>query len=135
MDLMNSINTSASGMKAQSLRMKVISENIANADSVLGKNGEAYRRKTVHFKAVVDKNSGMTTVSTGKVQDDMKTPFKQVLDPSSPYADENGIVNYPNVTTTFESIDMRDATRLYEANMAAIESAKQMMVKSLNMLR
>lgn len=135
MDLMKSIAVSASGMQAQSTRMRIISENIANADSVQSPNGEAYRRQTVHFKDVLDRQTGMHKVQVSAVRRDTVTPLKMDYDPSHPLADENGFVAYPNVDSMVESVDMRQAQRAYEANMAAIESAKEMMTRSIDLLR
>ena len=135
MDLMNAIDVSAQGMAAQNLRMKVISENIANAGSVESAEGGPYRRRMVNFQAEVDRETGMMTVKPNRVERDYVTPLKTTYDPTNPYADANGVVQMPNVDTLVESIDMREATRVYEASMQAIESAKQMMARSLNMLR
>jgi len=135
MDLMQAVNISASGMAAQSTRMKVISENVANADSLITPEGGPYRRKIVSFETVLDSNSGLQKVNVSKISQDTTTPLKREYNPAHPLADENGYLARPNVNTMIESVDMRDATRAYEANMAAIESAKEMMVKSLDLIR
>lgn len=135
MDLMQSINVSASGMQAQSLRMKLAAENIANADSAASEEGGAYRRKMVSFKAELDRQSGLTKVVPTNIERDYKTPLRTEYDPAHPLADAQGFVQMPNVNTMVEGVDMREATRLYEANMAAIESAKQMMARSIEALR
>ncbi|MFZ2619629.1 MAG: flagellar basal body rod protein FlgC [Alphaproteobacteria bacterium] len=135
MDLMGAINVSASGMSAQTARMKVLSENIANADSITGNNGGAYRRKQVFFKAELDRATGLTKVAVDRIKEDKQTPLKLVFEPANPLADERGYVAYPNVDTLVESTDMRQATRAYEANLQAIESAKEMMARSLDLIR
>lgn len=135
MDLLESISISASGMSAQSQRIKMITENIANADSVVGKNGEPYRKKEIYFQAEVDKATGATYVKVDKIEEDRKTPFKAAYQPSHQLADENGFVMYPNVNTTVENINLREASRSYEANMAAIETSRDMIARSLDMLR
>lgn len=135
MDLMQSINISASGMAAQSTRMKVISENIANADSVISAEGGPYRRQTVTFTSYLDRNTGTTKVRVDNVGRDYKNPMKKMYEPGSQYADAQGFVAYPNVSSMHEKVDMKEASRAYEANMTAIETAKQMMVRSLDLLR
>lgn len=135
MDLMQSINISASGMAAQSARMKVVSENIANADSVVTPEGGPYRRQTVTFTSYLDRNTGTTKVRVANIGRDYQNDFKRVYEPGNPYADGQGFVAYPNVSTTHEKVDMKEASRAYEANMTAIETAKQMMVRSLDLLR
>lgn len=134
MDLMKAVQVSASGMNAQSRRMQVISENIANADSLQTDDGGPYRRQKVFFKTVTNA-MGMQAVEVSKVRKDFTTPLKKDFDPSHPLADDQGYVSYPNVNTFVESTDMRDAARTYEANMSAIESAKEMMVRSLDLIR
>jgi flagellar basal-body rod protein FlgC len=135
MDLMSAINVSASGMSVQSSRMKVIAENVANADSLVTPEGGPYRRKVISFETVLDRNTGLQKVKVADISKDMNTPLKMQYNPSHSLADENGYVAKPNVNHMIESIDMRDAKRAYEANMAAIESAKDMMVKSIDLLR
>jgi flagellar basal-body rod protein FlgC len=135
MDLMKSVQVSASGMAAQSTRMQMISENIANADSLITETGEPYRRKLITFEAEINRATGLTEVQVKHIKSDYETPFKKEYAPHHPLADDKGFISKPNVTTLLESVDMRSATRAYEANMSAIESAKEMMVKSLDMLR
>ena len=135
MDLMQALKVSSTGMHAQSERMKVISENIANADSIVGEDGNPYRRKVIHFESVLNKASGLEEVKVGGVARDTTTPLNYEYNPSHELADENGYVAKPNVDVFLEQVDMRDATRAYQANMAAIEAAKQMMVRSLDSLR
>lgn len=136
MDLMSSIDVSAGGMYAQSQRMKVAAENIANADSVQDASGkDAYRAKQVYFKSVLNRKTGATEVGVAKVTPDMKTPMKQVYQPGNTMADARGFVTMPNVDSTMENINMKEAQRSYEANLAAITTAKDMMGRTLDMLR
>lgn len=134
MDLMKAVEVSSSGMAAQSKRMQVISENIANAESLVGPDGGPYRRQKVFFETLQNAQ-GMMEVKVSSVKSDYTTPLKKDFDPSHPLADESGYVSYPNVNTFVESTDMRDAARTYEANMSAIESAKEMMARSLDLIR
>lgn len=135
MDLMQALSVSSSGMAAQSERMKVISENIANAESIVGEDGNPYRRKVIHFESVLNRHSGLEEVQVGNVARDNTTPLRYEYMPSHELADENGYVAKPNVDVFLEQVDMRDATRAYQANMAAIEAAKEMMVRSIETLR
>ena len=134
MDLMQSMNTSASGMRAQSTRMNIISENIANAQSVISEDGGPYRRQLVFFQAVQNAQ-GAPEVKVSRVQKDYQTPLKMQYDPTHPLADDRGFVAMPNVSTNLENADMREASRAYEANMSAITTAKDMMQRSIDILR
>lgn len=135
MDLMDSMQTSLAGLRAQSARMNMLSENIANAESVQTPEGGPYRRQMMTFKAEVNRQTGMVEPKIAREYRDMDTPFRPEYDPSHELADENGFVLYPNVSTFVEQTDMRTATRSYEANLTAIESAKEMMVRSIELLR
>ncbi|TKW61920.1 MAG: flagellar basal body rod protein FlgC [Blastochloris viridis] len=135
MDMLQSIQVSAGGMFAQSQRMKVAAQNIANADSVQADRGtDPYRAKQVVFKTVLDRQTGMSTVQA-KVVEDRVTPFNVVYNPGSDLADARGFVQTPNVDSTMENINMREAQRSYEANMAAITTARDMATRTLDMLR
>ncbi len=135
MDLLNTMAISASGMKAQSDRLRVVSENIANAESVGTRAGEApYRRKTITFENELNREIGAELVQTGKIGTD-KSQFQRRYDPSHPAADEQGYVLYPNVNTLMEMMDMREARRGYEANLNVIESSKSMLSQTINLLR
>lgn len=134
MDLASAMQISASGMRAQSGRMKVITENIANADSIIGQNGqEPYRKQNVFLEQV--RIHGATHVHINRIEDDRQTPFKREYEPGHPLADENGFVRKPNVDTVAESADLREAARSYEANLSAIETTKTMMLRTVDLLR
>lgn len=135
MDLMKSMQVSASGMKVQSARMKMISENIANADSVLNAEGTGpYRRQVMYLEPDVDRNHGTTKVKLARLTNDYATPFRMEYDPQNPLADEKGFVAMPNVDTTLEAADMREAARSYEANLSAINNTKTMMQRTIDLL-
>jgi flagellar basal-body rod protein FlgC len=136
MQIMNAIGISASGMHAQGDRLRVISENIANADTAATAPGEdPYRRKTVLFKNVMDKELGANTVSASDISEDKTTPFRLKFMPDHPGADANGYVKLPNINTLIEVMDMREAQRSYEANLGMIEIAKSMLGRTLDLLR
>lgn len=136
MDLLKAIEVSGSGLNAQSTRIRMISENLANADSVITEDTtDPYRRKEILFRSAMDRASGMTRVEVAGIKEDTETPFKQTFDPAHPLANEEGYVRYPNVNSTVESMNLREAARSYEANLQAIESAKDMMSRTLNLLR
>ena len=133
MDLKSSIDTSASGLKAQSLRMRIIAENIANADSTARTaGGEPYRRQVPVFEA--RRINGAMGVSLAEVRPDQRE-FRREYDPSHPAADAEGYVLRPNVDTLIESMDMREAQRAYEANLNVIETARSMMSRTLDILK
>ncbi|MBH0111925.1 flagellar basal body rod protein FlgC [Novosphingobium sp. YJ-S2-02] len=134
-DLTNSIGVSASGLRAQSLRMRVIAENIANSDSVATKaDGDPYRRRVATFSAEVDRATGATGVSVSSIEAD-KSSFPRVYQPGSPVADADGYVEQPNVNPLIEAADMKAAQRSYEANLNAIESARGMTMRTIDLLK
>ena len=134
-DLVKSMHIAASGMKAQSDRLRIVSENIANAESIGTRPGEApYRRKVLTFKNVMDREMEVEKVKVGKYGYD-DAPFKLRYEPHHPAANEEGYVQYPNVNSMVEMMDMREARRGYEANMNMIEVSKGMIMKTINMLR
>ncbi len=135
-DILNAMKISAMGMKAQGTRLRVITENIANADTAPLKPGlEPYRRQLVTFKNVMDKTSDIDLVKVESVRDDMKTPFIKKYEPGHPGADERGYVDMPNVNTLIEVMDVREAQRSYEANMGMIEQARAMISRTIDLLR
>lgn len=135
MDLVNSLHIAAAGMKAQSDRLRVVSENIANADSLGTKPGEEpYRRKVISFRNHLDREMGIDKVQVYKYGHD-KSEFKKRYDPGHPAADDEGYVQVPNVNTVLEMVDMREAQRGYEANLNVIEVSKSMLQRTVDMLR
>jgi flagellar basal-body rod protein FlgC len=134
-DILNSIDIASSGMYAQSERLKVISQNIANADSTATiPGGKPYQRKTISFQNVLDKQMGLDKVEVAKIGTD-KAEFEKKYEPSHPAADENGYVLYPNVNSLIEMTDMKEAKNAYEANLSVIEIAKSMIQRTLDLLR
>ncbi len=124
-----------SGMKAQSERLRVISENLANADSLAETpDGKPYQRKVVSFKQELDRANSVTKVAVDKVRND-QSEFQRRYDPKHPAADRDGYVLAPNVNPLIELMDMREAQRSYEANLAVINSSKQLLSRTVDMLR
>jgi flagellar basal-body rod protein FlgC len=135
MDLQKAMELAAKGMKAQGVRMRVISENLANAETTGKKPGEApYRRQIVTFKNELDRTSHTKEVSVDKVMPD-NSDFVMKYDPSHPAADKNGYVRMPNVNTLIEMMDMREAQRTYEANLGVIEVSRSMLMRTIDLLR
>jgi flagellar basal-body rod protein FlgC len=135
MDLMKSIAVAASGLRSQSGRMRLISENIANADSGPERAGaEPYRRKIPTFQHRLDRNLDAQVVALGRVQRD-QTAFKSKYEPGNPAADAAGNVQMPNVNTLVETMDMREAQRSYEANLNLISSTRRMIQRTIDILR
>ena len=135
MDLDQTIMISASGMRAQRHRMRVIAENLANANTLpLNPDEEPYRRKLVSFRNVLDREIGSPLVRVDQVRSD-RSEFDIRYDPQHPGADENGYVRLPNVNAMVELMDMREAQRSYEANAMVIEAIKSMISRTIEMIR
>lgn len=135
MDLQNSVGISASGLRAQSLRMRIIAENLANSDSVAATpGGNPYQRRVANFKAEVDRATGGTQVAVTGIKAD-KSDFPRVYQPGNPAADANGYVLMPNVNSLTEAADMKAAQRSYEANVNAIEAARTMTMRTIDLLK
>ena len=134
-DFLSSLKIAATGLHAQSARMRVIAENIANADSAGKSPGdEPYRRRIPTFQAVMDAEAGGKVVQIGRLAYDM-SDFETRYEPGHPAADERGYVRYPNVNTLIEAMDMREAQRTYEANLNVVSVTRQMMGSTLDILR
>jgi flagellar basal-body rod protein FlgC len=132
---MESLMISAAGMRAQGQRLRVVAENLANADSVSEvAGGDPYRRKTISFKNQLDRELGMETVQVSKVGED-PSDFRMKYDPGNPAADSKGYVKLPNVNSLIEMSDMREAQRSYEANLKAIEVARSMLQRTIDLIR
>lgn len=135
-ELYNAITLSTHGMKAQSTRIRVISENLANADTAAAQPGEdPYTRKTITFKNVMDRTVGANTVEVSKIADDRKRPYPVKFMPDHPGADENGYVKMPNVSSIVEMMDMREAQRSYEANLGVLDQSRNMVSRTIELLR
>ena len=124
-----------SGLQAQSVRLRVVSENLANAQATAKTpGGDPYRRKTVVFASEFDRLLGADTVDVKSIGTD-QSPFRVEHDPSNPAADKNGNVKYPNVNMLVEMADMREASRSYEANLQMVKAARSMTTEILDLLR
>jgi flagellar basal-body rod protein FlgC len=134
--LFGQLRISASGMAAERLRMQVIAENLANANSTQGADGQPYRRKSVTLQEADGASFGDVlggVEATGVVED--TRPGRRVYDPANPDADQQGYVTLPNVDTVTEMVDLITASRGYDANAQALNAAKQMFTKALDILR
>ena len=135
MDFLKSLTIAASGLRAQSGRMRVISENIANADSVAQTpGGDPYRRRIPTFTSQLDRSLEARTVALGPVRPDT-SDFKVKHEPGNPAADAAGNVKYPNVNPLIEMTDMREAQRSYEANLNIISATRRMIQRTLDILK
>jgi flagellar basal-body rod protein FlgC len=134
-DLKNSVDVSASGLRAQSLRMRIIAENLANADSVArDAGGNPYRRRVATFKAELDRATGATKVKVESITPD-QSAFQQTFQPGNPAANAQGYVLQPNVNPLIETADMKAAQRSYEANVNAIEAARNLTQRTIDLLK
>jgi flagellar basal-body rod protein FlgC len=132
---MKTMTIAASGLRAQAGRMRIISENIANADSTASTpGGDPYRRKIPTFKSELDDSVGARVVELGKVVTD-KSDFRVKYQPGHPSADANGNVKYPNVNSLVEMTDMREAQRSYEANINVISATRRMIERTIDILK
>ena len=135
MDFLKSISIAASGLRAQAGRMRVISENVANADSTAqGPGTDPYRRKIPTFRSEVDRALDARVIAMGRVRND-PSDFRLKHEPGHPSADANGNVRYPNVNPMIEMTDMREAQRSYEANVNVISATRRMIQRTLEILK
>jgi len=135
MDFIKSIAIAATGMRAQGGRMRIISENIANADSTATTpGGNPYRRRIVTFRSELDHDLGAHVVAMGRVATD-NSDFQVKHEPDNPMADANGDVKYPNVNSLIEMTDFRDAQRSYEANLNVVSATKRMLQRTLDIIK
>jgi flagellar basal-body rod protein FlgC len=147
MGLFDAIGSSTSGMQAERVRMDVVSENLANAETTKGADGQPYRRKEVVFQeaggdntsfasilAGVNKNAPTHGVKVAGIVED-QSALKRIYDPGHPDADKDGYVTMPNVNTVTEMTDLISSSRAYEANVTAMQTAKTMFSKTLDLLR
>jgi flagellar basal-body rod protein FlgC len=134
-DFNASMFIAGSGMRAQGMRLRVISENIANADSTASTpEGDPYRRKVITFRNKMDEALGADVVQVKQIGED-NSDFDLKFDPAHPAANEDGYVLLPNVSTLVESMDMREANRSYQANLRVVETAKGMFAQTVSILR
>ncbi|RAU20183.1 flagellar basal body rod protein FlgC [Paramagnetospirillum kuznetsovii] len=134
-ELTKSTQIAISGMKVQSQRLRVVSENLANSDSTAqSPEGLPYRRKVVTFRNELDRATGINSVKVDKVRPD-SSEFQRRFDPKHPAADRDGYVLAPNVNPLIEMMDMREAQRSYEANMNVINTSRTLLSRTVDMLR
>jgi flagellar basal-body rod protein FlgC len=125
----------ASGLRAQAGRMRIISENIANADSTANTpDAQPYRRKMPTFQTEVDRALDVNLVELGRTRTD-GSDFRLKYEPGNPAADKNGNVKYPNVNPLLEMTDMREAQRSYEANINVISATRRMLQRTIDILK
>ncbi len=134
-DLVKALNISAAGLEAQGTRLRVIAENVANADSAAESPGaEPYRRKVVTFSNLLDRELGFERVEVKDITLD-RSDFGRRFEPGHPAADPQGYIRTPNVNALLEVADMREAQRSYEANLKVIQSARTMLQQTIDILR
>ena len=135
-DFTRSMGIATSGLRAQAGRMRVISENIANADfdGIAAPGADPYRRKIPTFTSQLDRALDAKTVGLGRIVPDTSN-FRTKYEPSNPAADQNGYVKYPNVNPLIEMTDMREAQRSYEANLNIIGATRRMIQRTLDILK
>ena len=134
-DFTRSMSIATSGLRAQAGRMRVISENIANADSTAQTaGGDPYRRKVPTFSSALDRTLDAQVVALGRIRPDQSS-FRIKHEPGNPAADASGNVKYPNVNAMVEMTDMRDAQRSYEANLNIISATRRMIQRTLDILK
>ena len=135
MDFSTSMAVAAAGMRAQSNRMKIIAENIANANSTSAEvGGDPYRRQIATVESEFDRTLNATVVNAGKPLQD-QSPFRMQYDPGNPAADKQGYVKLPNVNSLVEIMDMREAQRSYEADLTVMDATKAMLARTVDLLK
>ena len=132
--LFKGLEVAITGMEAQKVRIDISSSNLSNVNSTKAENGEPYRRKVPIFEAVLDKQTNLTKVRVKDIVAD-PSPFKMKFDPNHPDADQNGYVKLPNVDPLKEMVDMMSAIRSYEANLTAFNTHKDMLIKTIDILK
>lgn len=134
MELKNAMNIAVSGMKGQEMRLRVVAENIANADSLATTpGGEPYRRKLIEFSNIVDPESKVHLLNVKRInrsQGELKLNF----DPGHPAADKDGYVKMPNVSRFVETMDMKEAQRSFSANLEVLEASRSMLRNTVNLI-
>ena len=134
-DLNQALNVSATGMDAQTTRLRVIAENIANQDTTGSYPGaDPYRRKTVTFESAVDRAAGVEAVRIKNIGlDNSDLPLR--YDPANPASNASGYVKLPNINSFVEIMDMREAERSYSANLSVMQATRSMLNKTIDLLK
>lgn len=133
MNLIPGIDVTSGALAAQKMRLDIVAQNIANAQTTRTADGGAYKRQIVSFETELVKRTGgasLTTVRVGGVQSD-KTPGQQVYNPQHPDAGEDGLVTMPNVNLAYEMVDLITASRAYEANLSVVKNSRNLAMKTL----
>jgi flagellar basal-body rod protein FlgC len=134
-DLNTSLTISAGGMTAQTTRLRVIAQNIANQDTTASEPGaDPYQRRTVTFETKLDQVLGADTVQVKSINQD-QAEFPKRYEPANPAADTQGYVKRPNVNSFVELLDMREAERTYSANLSVMQASRSMMTQTINLLK
>jgi flagellar basal-body rod protein FlgC len=134
-DFTSSLYVAAAGMRAQTGRMRIIAENLANANSTSSTpGGDPYRREVATMSSQFDRELGANLVKLGEPAAD-QSDFRMEYDPGNPAADKSGYVRLPNVNSLVEMMDMRDAQRSYEANLQIMDASRSMLVRTIDLLR
>jgi flagellar basal-body rod protein FlgC len=135
MDLNKALNISAAGMDAQTMRLRVIAQNLANQDTTGSAPGaDAYRRKTITFENRVDASTGAAMVKVKQIGQD-KSEQTLRYDPSNPAANADGYVKTPNINSFIEVMDMREAERSYSANLSVLQATRTMLNRTIDLLK
>lgn len=135
-ELLNAIQVSATGMRTQGTRIRVVTENVANASTTGTTPGaDPYQRQTISFENELDRATGVKKVKVNEIGVDSKTPYPLKFIPDHPAADANGYVKMPNVNMMIEMMDIREAQRSYEANLGMIEQARGMVSRTIDLLQ
>jgi flagellar basal-body rod protein FlgC len=133
--LQASLRIAGSGLEAQSTRLRVVSENMANAESTGSTPGaDPFSRKTITFESEMDRAAGTQLVHVKTIGTDT-TPFRLEHDPGNPAADKDGMVKLPNVNMLVEMADMREANRSYEANLQVVKQTRDLVSMTIDLLR
>lgn len=135
-DMFSTLSISGAGMQVQNERVRVIAQNIANAQTAPTRPGEKpYIRQIISFKNQMDRAEGQKLVKVDEVSQDTKSNFEKKYMPGHPAADADGYVMMPNVNSLIETMDMREASRTYEANLGMYTQTRDMMSKTIDMIR
>jgi flagellar basal-body rod protein FlgC len=132
MSMLNIFNVSGSAVSAQSQRLNVVASNLANADTVAGPDGTAYKARQVTFQTQLMGSAGTAGVKVSTISED-QTPGRRVHDPKHPSADADGYVTYSNVNAVEEMVNMISASRSYQNNVEVMNTAKTLLLKTLQM--
>ena len=132
MSMLTIFNVAGSAVSAQSQRLNIVASNLANADTVAGPEGTAYKARQLTFQTQLQGNSGAAGVTVSSITED-QTPGRRIHDPKHPQADADGYVTYSNVNAVEEMVNMISASRSYQNNIDVMNTAKTLLLKTLQM--